>query len=230
MCVCNVYVCGPTSMCACYNINCSPHSKSTAEIVSHDVMELQFLVVGGILPSLPVAVSVKVNVFLLPLLLFLLPLVLPLFLCPLAAPALQLFFVSIRLFIFCALLAVFSFCPLLLFLLLCSFSLCFIFHNPIQRFSFRFINRRYTLSPSLSLSPSASYALHRFLFFLSFPATRISAGRYLCTVFPVLSPPTPFFLHTSHSKFPHISLPHDRMRRPLTRNLPVCKRTQHFLN
>lgn len=137
---------------------CSSHSKPTAEIVLHAGMELQFLGVGdSVFASCR---SVTQGKCIPP------PPFPPLFssslrLCPLAAPAL----LRIRLFIF------FTHLPLLSFLLpLCFFSLCFIFHYPIQCFSFRFINRTYTL-----LLHCLSYSLHYFLFF--FP-NQVSAVSY----------------------------------------------------
>ncbi len=132
----------------------------------------------GILLSLPVAVSVKVNVFLLPSL----P---PPFSSFFSVQLSQLFFVSIHLFIF--------FTPPL-----CSLSVLFSITQS-KRFSFRFINRRYT-SLFFCLSPF-SFSLHCFLFFLSFSANPSLCWKLHCAVF------LPSYPHTSHSKLPCVSPP-----------------------
>lgn len=189
-----VCVCTWACICACYNIQCSPSSEPTAEIVSHDVMELQFLGVGDSAFSPCRSVSQGKCIPPSP---FSSPFPFLSFLCPLAALALQLFFVSIHLFIFLhSSLCLFD-SPF------CSFSLWFIFHNPIQSFSFRFINRSYTL---LLCCLSVSYSLHCFLFFLSSSATRVSAGSHTALFF--LSWALRSLPHTSHSKLPRVAPPH----------------------
>lgn len=140
----------------------------------------------GILLSLPVAVSLKVNVFLLPPFL-------PLFSSPLSLAALLCIPPSFHLFHPSACFIFFNspFVP---------FSLCFIFHNPIQSLPFRFINRSYTLPPqccfSLILSIIAS-------FFSLLPCTASLCSELHC--FPCLEPLyTPLTLNTFMLHFSHM--------------------------
>lgn len=140
-------------------------------------------VVGGFcFLLLSVAVSVKVNVFLLPS-----------FPPPFLFLSLHLSFVSIHLFIFHPPVCLLFYSSSLFFLTLFYFPLL---HPCVL---FRFINRSYTLL-FVFVCLSLSYSSHCFLFSLFFPAIRHLAESLLEATLRH-PPPTPPSLHTSHSKF-----------------------------
>lgn len=118
-------------------------------------------------------------------------------------------------FILCPLAALLSIPPLFYLLPFISFySFCLIFHNPLQMFCFRFINRPYTL---LCSCLSLSYSFHSFLFFFFAvspcnPALSRVAGS--CTaLFPALKREGSV-LQPSHSELPHVAPPSLSFKHP----------------
>lgn len=167
---------------------CSPQSKPTAEIVSHGDMELQFLGVGD--SAFSPCRSVTQGKCIPP------PSFLPLFSSPLSLAALLCIPPSFHLFHPSACFIFFNspFVP---------FSLCFIFHNPIQSLPFRFINRSYTLPPQccflLILSTiSCFFSLSPSLQSESLLRTTLHCFPYLVPLYPPHSPHSQHLMLHSH--------------------------------